>query len=87
MKLPTEEKKKNASKAASLEEMLPKSSLHHMLSGSYSVKHCNNCFSWTHLLVAAKVNRLEDCLKMMDGFSQIVDFWSFSMAAVNFKII
>lgn len=52
VKLLTEEKK-NASKAASLEEMLPKSSLHHMLSGSYSVKHRNNCFPWTHTLISS----------------------------------
>lgn len=48
LKLLTEEKK-----AASLEKMLPKSSLHHMLSGSYSVKHCNNCFSWTETLTSS----------------------------------
>lgn len=48
VKLLTEEKK-----AACLEEMLPKSSLPHMLSGSYSVKHHNNCFSWTETLVSS----------------------------------
>lgn len=48
VKLLTEEKK-----AAYLEEMLPKSSLHHMLSGSYSVKHRNNCFSWTETLISS----------------------------------
>lgn len=49
-KLLTEEKKK---KLVSLEEMLPKSSLHHMLSGSCSVKHRNNCFSWTETLISS----------------------------------
>lgn len=39
-------------KAASLEEMLPKSSLHHVLSGSCSVKHRNNCFPWTETLIS-----------------------------------
>jgi len=48
VKLPTEGKK-----SASLEEMLLKSSLHHMLSGSYSVKHLNNCFSWTETLISS----------------------------------
>lgn len=40
-----------------------------------------------HLLVAVNVNRLEECLKMMDVLSENIGFWSFSMAAVNIKIM
>lgn len=40
-------------KGCFLRRNVAKSSLHHMLSGSYSVKHRNNCFSWTETLISS----------------------------------